>query len=302
MTGSNAPGSPLVSVVVPCHNIRGEWLHETIASIRAQTHPAIEIIVVDDASTRPDTLEALTALEASCTVIRRDRNGGVGAAINTGVAAAKGVYFTTLGDDLIDPPYLAEAAAVLTNDPTIGMVHCRGDLFGTQSGPWNLPDFTIERQLFENCVFAPSLYRREDWVTVGGLDEQIKGLVDYDFIMKLLSLGRGVHRLDHTWFHYRRPGDSTIDWLQEDRSREVASRARIFRNSIDLYADNAEPFWEQILDMMHELRRVRGERNDLYHRYRPLERVRQSRVGARAWTRARVLRRSLRRAGQLVRR
>ena len=41
---------PLVSVIIPCHNA-APWLAATLASVQAQTWPAIETIVVDDGST-----------------------------------------------------------------------------------------------------------------------------------------------------------------------------------------------------------------------------------------------------------
>ena len=69
-------GTPLVSVVVPCFN-HGRYLPECIESIRAQTWTEVEIFVVDDASTEPETHVVLDELEAAgdVRVLRRDVNG-----------------------------------------------------------------------------------------------------------------------------------------------------------------------------------------------------------------------------------
>ena len=51
-----------MSVVTPCFN-HGEWLRECIESVRAQTYPAVEMIVIDDASSQADTHAYLSELE-----------------------------------------------------------------------------------------------------------------------------------------------------------------------------------------------------------------------------------------------
>ena len=68
---------PRVSVIVPCYN-HAAFVRETIESIRAQTYPDVELIVVDDAS--PDdsaaVIEAARA-ERDFVFLRNPRNLGV---------------------------------------------------------------------------------------------------------------------------------------------------------------------------------------------------------------------------------
>src|SRR5579862_6728449 len=54
--------SILVSVVIPCYNY-GRFLPDAIASARAQTVTAREIIIVDDGSTDPETIELIGELQ-----------------------------------------------------------------------------------------------------------------------------------------------------------------------------------------------------------------------------------------------
>ena len=63
-----------VSVVIPCYN-HGEFLEEAIASVRAQDYPDIEIIVVNDGSTDPQTLAVLKALAEDVRLIERPNEG-----------------------------------------------------------------------------------------------------------------------------------------------------------------------------------------------------------------------------------
>src|SRR3954454_6955583 len=79
---------PLVSAIVPCYD-HGRFLGQCLDSLRAQTYPNVEVIVVDDASRDPDTLEMLDRLE-DVKVLRLEQNSGPGAARNAGLELARG--------------------------------------------------------------------------------------------------------------------------------------------------------------------------------------------------------------------
>ncbi|MHA6523063.1 glycosyltransferase family 2 protein [Tessaracoccus sp. G1721] len=268
---------PLVSVVVPCYRM-GARLDETIASVSAQRYPRIQLVIVNDGSTDEETLLALERAQAQGAAVVEQENRGVGAALNTGIRASSGKYFIPLGDDIIDPPYIAEAVGVLESDPSVGIVYCNASFFGATNGDWTLPEFSIKTQLFENCIFAPSLYRRADFDAVGGMDEQMVGLEDYDFVTKIVSLGRTVHKLPGKYFHYRRGDDSLNDRVVSDRRREVDAHAAVIRNNIGFYRDNAELILEYVMDLRLEADRLARERDRLLSRYAALERLRLSRA------------------------
>ncbi len=91
----------LVSVVIPCHNA-APWLAATLASVRAQTWPTIETIIVDDGST--DDSLAIARLHGQRAVILTQANAGAAAARNRGLRAATGEYIQFLdADDLLAP-------------------------------------------------------------------------------------------------------------------------------------------------------------------------------------------------------
>ena len=80
----------LVSVVIPTYN-RTESLRRAAASVLAQTYANLELIIVDDASDVPGAQAVAEALDdPRVRFVRREVNGGAGAARNTGVEAAKG--------------------------------------------------------------------------------------------------------------------------------------------------------------------------------------------------------------------
>lgn len=110
---------PLVSVIVPCHN-RARTIELCVRSIAAQTYPAVETIVVDDASTDDS---AAIAESAGATVVRRTVNGGPSAARNLGAEHANGeILFFLDADVALDPDSIAAAVALLRAEPTLGAI------------------------------------------------------------------------------------------------------------------------------------------------------------------------------------
>mgnify|MGYP000739626699 FL=1 len=98
---------PEISVIVPVYKVE-KYLNECINSILAQTFAQFELILVDDGS--PDGCPALcdaAALRDDRVRVIHQKNGGVGAARNTGLDAAKGKWITFVdSDDTVAPRYL----------------------------------------------------------------------------------------------------------------------------------------------------------------------------------------------------
>ena len=94
---------PLVSIVMPCYQ-NGQTLSRTVKSIQAQTVKDWELIAIDDGS-RDDTLAVLEQLAKSEPRMRviHQENGGVSAARNAGMDAARGkwIFFVDADDHLL---------------------------------------------------------------------------------------------------------------------------------------------------------------------------------------------------------
>ena len=114
--------SPTISVIIPFYN-GSRFIEEAVASVQAQTYPAAEIIIVDDAS-RPEEAACLRKLESTCTVIHLRENCGVSMARNTGIAHASGDWIAFLDcDDLWVPNKLEAQIAYLRAHPDCKAMH-----------------------------------------------------------------------------------------------------------------------------------------------------------------------------------
>jgi glycosyltransferase involved in cell wall biosynthesis/Fe2+ transport system protein FeoA len=87
--------TPLVTVIVPAYNATGT-IRTALDSLRAQTWPHLEILVVDDASTdaTAEVVASYAARDPRIRLIRTGRNGGTYVARNLALQAATGEFVT----------------------------------------------------------------------------------------------------------------------------------------------------------------------------------------------------------------
>jgi GT2 family glycosyltransferase len=110
----------------------GDLVVECLRSLRRQTHPIEDRIVVDNGST-DGSLERLKAEDPDLTVISNSRNLGFAVAANQAVTAAKGSWLLLANLDVeFEPDYVARLVAAGEREPTIGSV--TGKLLRARAG------------------------------------------------------------------------------------------------------------------------------------------------------------------------
>ena len=127
MTTAGAPAevSPSVSVIVPCYNVV-ELVAQALDSVRRQTMPSFEVLVVDDGSTdgtRERVLE-LCAIDPRFRLVTK-ANGGVSSARNLGLDHAIGRFIAFLdADDYWHPAKLEMHLAHFARRPSVAISYC----------------------------------------------------------------------------------------------------------------------------------------------------------------------------------
>lgn len=114
--------APLVSVVIPNHNY-AHYVGAAIDSVLAQTHPNVEVVVVDNGST-DGSLETLRAYEDRCRIVAQDNLGQSGGR-NRGILESNGAFIAFLdADDVWLPTKLEAQLACFAQRPRTGLVYC----------------------------------------------------------------------------------------------------------------------------------------------------------------------------------
>ncbi|MHC1697484.1 MAG: glycosyltransferase family 2 protein [Geobacteraceae bacterium] len=226
---------PKVSVIIPCYN-QGIYLDEAIDSVLDQTYEDFEIIIVNDGSTDEFTNRLLTDYRKPRTRVLQTRNQGLATARNSGIAEARGEFILPLdADDKIGAGYLEQGVALLEHQPKVGIVYCRGELFGGRTGEIAAPPFSRLGMLASNLIFCSALFRKADWQRVGGYNpDMIHGCEDWDFWLSLLEQGLSVARLPEVFFYYRVRESSMNQNMDKNKRREmfrriVANHPRLYR-------------------------------------------------------------------------
>jgi glycogen synthase len=113
---------PLVSIVIPYFKL-DRYLRETLASAAAQTHPATEIVIVNDGSLRAEDRIVYELADQFGARVITQANSGLGAARNLGIAQSRGRYVLPLdADDLIAPEFVARCVHALEANEMLAYV------------------------------------------------------------------------------------------------------------------------------------------------------------------------------------
>lgn len=116
---------PTLSVVITCFR-EGDLLLEAVESVRQQTQPPHEIVIVNDASPDDRTNQICRQLqtEPDITLVWQASNGGPSVARNAGFAAAQGEVLVPLdADDLLPTDALSHIQQTFADHPDAGFIY-----------------------------------------------------------------------------------------------------------------------------------------------------------------------------------
>jgi glycosyltransferase involved in cell wall biosynthesis len=178
---------------MPAYN-RERFIREAIDSILTQTFTDLELLVVDDGST--DGTGAIVGAITDPRVRRIDQpHRGISAAMNRGLAEARGEYVARLdSDDVWLPDMLATQVAVLDERPGVGVVYARAQGMeedGTiTQHVWGIaprfPGDSLRSLVHGDCTSNITAVARRSCVErAGGFDETLPTNEDWDLWLRV---------------------------------------------------------------------------------------------------------------------
>ncbi len=198
--------SILISVIVPLYN-GAKYLSQTIATLRALDYPALEIILVDDASTDESFALATSLIEdaTNITLLSHEVNQGPAAARNTALQAARGeiIAFLDVDDEWPEDSFAVRLQCLLDNphiDIALGKVQCLREIPSEDEGA--VPQRELSAQ-FVSFNIGAAFYRRGVFDKIGVYDPQLRYGEDTDWFMRAREAGVGLLVLPQTTLYYR---------------------------------------------------------------------------------------------------
>lgn len=215
--------NPKISIIVPCY-LQAQYLDEALQSVYEQTFQEWECIIVNDGSldNTEEIAQKWVNKDSRFNYFHKE-NGGLSGARNFGISHSSGEFILPLdADDYISRSYVADALHSFEQDASLKLVYCKAEKFGSQSGLWKLPVFSLSNLSKNNMIFCSAVFKKSDWKLVGGYDVKMNhGWEDWEFWIALLKNGGNVKQLDTIGFYYRVKEVSMVKQLDQPKKEAL---------------------------------------------------------------------------------
>lgn len=225
-----------MSVVLATYKDDGlPFLKRAIASVRAQTYPRIEVLVVADGQLPDETTAYLTSLEdQSFTFIRLATNGGPARARNAGIARARGDYIAILDADDVCAPHRIETQLTFlteTASDVVGSSYFEIDTADAIIGERTLPRSCQAIRTtcpFFNPIANPTVFAKAEVLKRNPYPEEFRLGEDYRLWVRLLSAGYVISNHEANLLHFRRREDfyrkrRGLGWAMSDMRNKLSA-------------------------------------------------------------------------------
>jgi glycosyltransferase involved in cell wall biosynthesis len=224
---------PLISVITPVFDTPVQHLEEAVESVLAQAYENWELLFIDDGSTDSDLLRMLPSIATRDRRIVRAspaKHGGISAALNRGLALARGEWVAFLDhDDILEPDALFQIVKLLQTHPDADLIYSDEDKLGEDGfeAPLFKPDWSPDFFLSYNYLGHLTAIRRALVQEAGGFGSQFDGAQDYDLFFRVIEQTNQIHHIPRVLYHWRRTESSSAISVRQKPGQLEASRLAI---------------------------------------------------------------------------
>ena len=210
---------PRVSIVVPVYNVEPALLTECVNSVLRQSYVYWELCIVDDCSTRAETITEVSRLKGLDPRIRVEilkENRGIAGASNAAAQLATGNWLLMLdNDDRLAENALMEIAQAISRAPDIDVIYGDEDKLdpsGTRCDTYYKPDWSPEHIESVMYTLHPLIIRTSLFFELDGFREEFTGAQDWDLMLRASRATQKICHIPTILYHWRMiPGSASAE-------------------------------------------------------------------------------------------
>jgi Glycosyl transferase family 2 len=198
-----------VSIITAVHDPPPAILTQTIQSVKAQTFQHWEWIVVDNASQRPDVLDALNgaAQDGRVHLLRSDSNLGIIGGMKAALDASTGDFVVPLDhDDVLVEDAVEVVAKTIASAPGARFIYSDEDVLveNQPRHPYLRSDWDPVLNLCTSYIFHLCAFGRADAVRLGVFtDGEAEYVQDWDTLFRFVLDGCDPLHVPEVLYHWR---------------------------------------------------------------------------------------------------
>lgn len=229
-----------VSIIVPIYNVE-QYLEECVNSILNQTYNNIEVLLVDDCATDKsgDIAKQFEEKDSRCKYIKREKNGGLSAARNTGIKNATGDFLCFIdSDDWISDDYVQSMLELAKKDNS-EIVVCDYYMViedryedGNSLIQINNNSTKEEKIAYIRNHACTKMFKKEFWINQGLMfPEDIKRGEDMGVTIPLLTYANNISIINKNLYYYRQRVNS-LSYKKERTKIDLSFYDKTFQNML----------------------------------------------------------------------
>ncbi|MEQ5287325.1 glycosyltransferase family 2 protein [Providencia huaxiensis] len=203
----------LVSVIIPVFNVE-KYVEEAVKSIQEQTYRNIELIIVDDCSTDNtyEIVKKLSLEDQRIKLYKNETNLKIAKTLNIALEHANGYYIARMdGDDISHPKRIERKINFLEKNTDYDLVGCSIISIDRNGNEIGKTKYTSNQKIIKKSLkyFSPVSHiwvsKKSTYEKLNGYRE-LSGVEDYDFLLRMVSLGLKFTNLEDNFDYYVRLG------------------------------------------------------------------------------------------------
>jgi len=211
----------LLSVIIPYYNM-GQYIDDALQSALRSTYRPVEILIVNDGSTEPRSLDKLREIEAAGrdgVRVLHIENRGLASVRNFAAARARGEYLAFLdADDMVEPDFYSRSINVLKKYHNVSLVYSWVRYFEGSNGCFITNNLEFPFQLAHNMAAVICVLKKADFLAFARNKPSMSyGLEDYESWISLYESGRLGVCIPEMLTRYRVRPDSMFRSMNEDQ-------------------------------------------------------------------------------------